>query len=195
MKNKSLLVFSTITSFVILLSGCSKSPNITSDQKYWLKSGQITISRALPSVSAPRSLNMLGFLPVLGSHAGIWLSIDTSAKKVELMDGNRLISASDIEDAQDIGHGSFQVLHMQKDALWYAPDQYFIKRNMSVPGQGDKARFRRGALGEYAIFLNKDTPIHSGPVYSEEIGGIRLKENDLSKIFYQLQIGSIIDVK
>lgn len=199
MNYKTLLNFSTravfSVAFCALVSACSKSPKLGSDEKVWLKSGQITISKAAPSVSAPRTLNMLGFLPVLGSHAGIWLSIDTQSKKVELMDGNRLISSSMVEEAQNISPGSFQVLHMQKDALWYAPDQYFMKRSLPIPSQGDKARFRRGALGEYAIFLNKDTPIHSGPVYTEEIGGIRLKEADLSKIFYQLQVGSIIDVK
>lgn len=199
MNYNRLLNFSTtalkVATVVTLLAACSKSPSLETSQKSWLKNGMITISKAAPAVSSPRSLNMLGFVPVLGSHQGVWLSIDTKSKKVELMDGNRLVSSSQLEEADQIPAGSFQVLHMQKDALWYASDGYFIRRNLPVPSQGDKQRFRRGALGEYAIFLNKDTPIHSGPVYTDEIGGIRMKESDLSKIFYQLQVGSIIDVK
>ncbi len=197
--NLSTVKFSVaIITVVVILTGlvaCSKSPTIESNQKNWLQSGQITLSKAAPQPSTPRSLNMLGFVPITGSHIGVWLSVDTRSKKIELMDGNRVLASSLIEDAEAISPGNYQILHMQKDALWYAPDSYFIKRNLAVPGQGDKQRFRRGALGEYAIFINKDTPIHSGPVNAEEIGGIRVKESDLSKIFYQLQIGSVIDVR
>lgn len=191
---ESLLVLVFAAGVVALIS-CSKNTDYRSEERRWLPSGQITISRKAPEVTSPRSLNMLGFLPVLGTHAGIWLSVDSSKKEISLMDGNRVLSSSSAEGTDRIEPGTYQVLHMQKDALWYAPDSYFRMRNLPVPSQGDKARFRRGALGEYAIFINKDTPIHSGPVADQEVGGIRLKEADLSKIYYQLQVGSIIDVK
>lgn len=196
-KNSKILgKFSTPLLAAIIFLGCSNSRPINDEEKRWLASGQITISRSAPEAASVGSMSMLGFLPVIGTHTGLWLSIDSKSKKVSLMEGSRIISTSEVDGmASGITPGSYQVLHMQKSALWYATDEYFTKRGLEVPSQGDKARFRRGAFGEYAIFLNKDTPIHSGPMFVDEIGGIRLSESDMSKIYYQLQVGSIIEVK
>lgn len=186
-----------VLSLSIFFSACSRGKGATAsnDERNYLASGQIVISRPAPEASAPRSLNMMGFVPVLGTHVGNWLSVNRADKNLSLMEGNRVISSSKIKGADSLTPGSFQVLHMQRNPLWYAPDSYFTNRHLVVPPQGDKDRFRRGALGEFAIFLNKETPIHSGPVWSEEIGGVKVEEADLSKIYYQLQVGSIIEVK
>ena len=190
----SRLLFYPAMAFILFVAACSKNPSAGNDEKSWLPSGQITISKQAPQVTAPNSLSMLGFLPVLGTHTGIWLSIESKNNNVKLMDGSRVIASGTAESIDDIPPGTYQVLHMQKDALWYAPDRYFQRRSLSIPSQGARDRFRRGALGEYAIFINKDIPIHSGPVSLDEITGIRLKTQDISKIYYQLQVGSIIEV-
>lgn len=187
--------FIIISAFCLGLAACSGGSKNTQENKAWLQSGQIVISKSAPEVSEPRSLNMLGFFPVAASHSGTWLSFNKTEKSISLMDGARVITTSKAQGGEDLTAGSYQVLHMQKNPLWYAPDSYFSTRSLDIPSQGDKARFRRGALGEYAVFINKETPIHSGPLWSSEIGGIRVSEDDLSKIYYQLQIGSIIEVK
>ncbi|MCO6431680.1 MAG: L,D-transpeptidase [Deltaproteobacteria bacterium] len=178
------------------MAGCGRShPAVTEPDKKWLPSGQIVLSRPVPEVSSPRSLNMLGFIPIIGSPSGIWLSINLSSSELTLMEGSRVITSSKLEGGEGLSPGSYQVLHMQRSPLWYATDRYFEQRSLPVPPQGDRARFRRGALGEYAIFINKDTPIHCGPVWSEEVGGIRIPEPEMAKIYNQLQVGSVIEVK
>ena len=86
-------------------------------------------------------------------------------------------------------------MHKQRNPLWYAPDSYFKARLLPLPAEGDRSRFRRGALGEFVLFVDKDTPIHSGPFGSEEIGGIRLEEDDISRLYYQLELGATIRVE
>ena len=179
-----------------LFTSCSNPKSSDQSQgKSWLPSGQILISRPVPPVSVPSSESMLGFIPVIGSHSGLWLSINLKTPEISLMEGSRVVTSTKFEGGSSLAAGSYQILHMQKSPLWYAPDSYFTARNLSIPPQGDRARFRRGALGEYAIFLNKDTPIHCGPVWSDDVGGIRISEGDMAKIYNQLQVGSIIEVK
>lgn len=68
-------------------------------------------------------------------------------------------------------------------------------RQLESPPQGDKQRYRRGALGDFAIFLNQDTPLHCGPIWLGEIGGLRLSEADLSRLYYQVETGSVVEIK
>ena len=137
----------------------------------------------------------LGFLPAIGAYAGHWLSIDTSAKKVVLMEGDRVVDAAAVENLGNVKAGTYQLLHKQRNPLWYAPDGYFSRRNLKVPPQGDRSRYRRGALGDFALFIDKDTPIHSSPVWADDVGGIRVAEGDLSRLYYRLDVGSFIEVK
>jgi hypothetical protein len=91
--------------------------------------------------------------------------------------------------------GSYAVALKQNDPLWYAPPTYFLRRGIQVPADGTKARFMRGALGSKAIFLDREIPIHSGPVWTEEIGGLRVSADDMARIFDAVTVGGRVDVR
>jgi hypothetical protein len=188
--------------FLLLVSAsiiaCTKYPSNQNTE--WQQNGQITLSRSMPAVTNTdaKNENMLGFVPVIASRTSNWLEISLKDKSLKLMNGTKELASSQLdlnETFSGIEPGNYQVLHMQKNPLWYAPDSYFTSRGLNLPPQGDKNRYRRGALGEYAIYIKKDTPIYSGPVLLDDIGGIRVEEKKLSSVYYQLQVGSLVEVK
>ncbi|RIL03500.1 MAG: hypothetical protein DCC75_12910 [Proteobacteria bacterium] len=128
------------------------------------------------------------------------LEIDTASKELRVLDGAQPIFSAKAEGFESISLKSLsgealQIIHKQRNPLWYAPDSYFAVRQLALPKAGDKERFRRGALGEFAMFLRKDLPIHSASVWSKEVGGLRLAEQDLSKIYYSLPANSQVVVR
>jgi lipoprotein-anchoring transpeptidase ErfK/SrfK len=66
---------------------------------------------------------------------------------------------------------------------------------MVVPEEGSRERFKRAALGSKTIFLNNHTPIHSGPVWMQEIGGIRLNAAEMQQIFSAISVGTRVEVR
>ncbi len=181
-----------------LLSGCAKSV-FTSPQasEEFTQDGSIVISRPLPHrYNASLPLTALGFVPTYQSAPGNWLLIDTAKKTISLMEGEKVSMTSPADfGLSSIKPGSYSLLHKQRNPLWYAPESYFVSRKLAVPPDGDRSRFRRGALGDFVLYLDKDTPIHSGALWSGDVGGVKLDDNALSKIFYVLQIGSPIQVQ
>jgi hypothetical protein len=111
------------------------------------------------------------------------------------MDGDSPVTVASGEGIDSLKPGQYQVLHKQRNALWYAPDQYFTERGLKVPPQGDKSRYLRGALGDFVVFINKDTPIYSGPIWTEEIGGVRLSDDEMSRLYYRMEVGVPIEVR
>ena len=97
--------------------------------------------------------------------------------------------------ASSMRAGRYSVSLKQTSPLWYAPSSYFTARSLKVPPEGSRERFKRGALGARAIFLNEQTPIHSGPVGMPEIGGLRISSQDMSRIFESVQVGTVVDVR
>lgn len=200
---------SLLLAFVVLLTGCSgvrfnnsASKLAQENRQGWLADGAITIARSAPLAQALEPSTMLGFLPgtvpALASpveRVGTWLSIDRAQRSISLHNGSTEVAKFDAEGVDKLKPGLFPIVLKQRSPLWYAPDSYFSARNLSIPARGDKSRFRRGALGDFVIFLDKSTPLHSGPIWVDEIGGLRLDENDLSRIYYQLDVGSLIEVK
>ena len=91
--------------------------------------------------------------------------------------------------------GRYTVALKQSNPLWYAPDSYFRQRSLRLPPEGSKDRFKRGALGSQALFLNEQTPIHSGPIGMSEIGGLRISPADMAKIFQSVQVGTVVEVR
>jgi hypothetical protein len=61
--------------------------------------------------------------------------------------------------------------------------------------EGSRERFKRAALGSRALYLNNQLPIHSGPVWLKDIGGIRLVEKDMLELFSFVTVGTRIDVR
>lgn len=171
------------------------SANLEEIRNNFVQDGLIVMSRRAPIAATAKNQTMLGFVPGRSSHEGYWLSINRQEKTVNLMQDDKVLKTTNGEGLASLQAGVFKLLHKQRAPLWYAPDSYFQDRALPVPAQGDKARFRRGALGDYAMFLDKSTPIHNGPIWSEEVGGVRVGETDLSKIYYTLDVGSVIEVK
>lgn len=186
--------FLLVVALFIGLSACARqaAPAPATD---WLSDGSIVISRPLPAAGALAMQPVLGFIPIYRSHTGTWLSIDTSARSMALMEGDKALFSASGQGIERVRPGSYQLLHKQTRPVWYAPDSYFTERALPVPSQADSVRFRRGALGDFAIFFNKDTPIHNAPVWSDDVGGIRMSDTDITRIYYTLDIGSEIEVR
>lgn len=199
-----------LLSFLTACSGMSSVDAPKSDsvrlqrgsQTAWIADGTITVARSAPSPQKISPTTMLGFLPgtipALAApveRIGTWISIDRSQKRLTLFDGSATVGSFSGEGFDTLPAGAFHLMLKQRNPLWYAPDSYFTARNLTVPAPGDRSRFRRGALGDFAIFLDKATAMHSGPVWSNDIGGLRMEENDLSRIYYQLDVGALIEVK
>lgn len=190
----------TVAVFTFILIGataCTKSPQQQNSDGVYLPSGSLLISKAIPEVSqSSASQSLLGFIPVIPSLdvKGSWISIDSSTKTVSLMNGDAVARTFSAQ-VGELPKGEFQLLHKQRAPLWYAPDSYFAARRLNVPAQGDRSRFRRGALGEYALFINKDTPIHSGPVWLDEIGGIRISDAEMMQLYPIFEIGDRVVIK
>ena len=181
-----------------ILSGCAKSRSvIPSSPDQFTQDGSVVISRPLPHrLNSLRSFAALGFVPTYQSAPGNWLLIDTVKRTISLMDGEKIAITSPAEfGAGSLKPGSYSLLHKQRNPLWYAPESYFISRRLPVPPDGDRSRFRRGALGDFVLYVDKDTPIHSGELWSGDVGGLKLDDNTLSRIFYLIQIGSPVQVQ
>ncbi len=188
---KKVLVSFLFLSFV----GCAaKRPALDIDASASKQNGLISITRLAPSVSnAPHS--MLGFIPVDSDRLGKWISIDASKGMITLMEGQEIVATAQAEGKMKLEPGRYSILHKQRSPLWYAGDSYFSKRGLSIPGPGEKIRYRRGALGDFALFIDKETSLHSSLVWTDEVGGLRISDEEIRKIYYSVDIGSLIEVK
>jgi len=45
------------------------------------------------------------------------------------------------------------------------------------------------------LYINQDTPIHSGVVWSEEVGGLRLGSDEMARLYDDLGVGAPIEVR
>jgi len=188
----------------------------------WLADGVVAISRPAPAPSSALALGaqtfagaadatnttpledggyaldsatLLGFMPLPPSQVALWLSIDTRAGKVSLMSGSTELAGIRGEGVSELKAGTYTVVHKQSDPRWYAPDSYFTRRGLPVPPEGDRARLRRGALGEHAVFLDKDTPLHTGPIWSREVGGVKVEPGAFREIYDRLDVGAKVEIK
>lgn len=189
---------------IFVLTACSQYSNIVlpngdsvSADSPWQSSGMVAISRNAPAPGSEGSHSTLSFIPAAlhGTPSGSWLSIDREHSAIQLMKGDQVVYKLKGDGFAELKGGLYKVKHKQRNPLWYAPDSYFQERNLQPPAEGDKSRFRRGALGDFVIFIDQETPIHAGPIWLPDIGGIRMDEADLSKIYYSLEVGSEIEVK
>lgn len=192
MCNKAVIVASLVT--LAVLSGCSSLSVRSAQGPVALESGSIVIARPLPAI-APQPTTMLGFMPSLENRLGAWVSINRDSGEIVLRENDKeLFSFVATEGLESLTPGVFTVVHKQRNPLWYAPDSYFSNRGLPLPAEGSKERFRRGALGEYALYLTPEVPIHSGPVWSEDVGGVRIDEETLSRLYYQLEVGVPVEI-
>jgi len=169
--------------------------------KRWLSSGSLVLSRPAPEVAQSGGTVALGFSPMSqvvtanGMHSGAWLLMDADKGEVVMMRGSAEEKRLRAEGLEGIKKGRYQVLHKQSNPAWHATDAYFTRRGLEVPAEGSPRRFLRGALGSHVIFLDKNTPLHSAPHYSEDVGGVRIDPAALESLFGELEVGSAIEVR
>lgn len=166
---------------------------------------QITSSTTGEAVSFESKRDPLEFAPLVGffplsiqfkpADNEVWMQIIKDQNQIEVYRGKDLIKTIVTEGSVALAPGEYPLQHKQRNPLWYAPDEYFSKRELRVPPRGDHFRYRRGALGNYAVYPTMDFVIHSGPFWSEEVGGLKVSEADLAAIFVMLNIGTPIIVK
>lgn len=154
-------------------------------QKSWLQDGSVMISRAIPSKELNSQENRsLGFVPLPAESASTQtLFINLQHKRISFTDFNGSKKDFSIEYSAPISSGLRTILLKQEKPLWYAADDYFTKRALTVPPSGSESRYLRGALGSKAIFLDDSVAIHSSRRVAEEVGGIVLSEEAMNQLY------------
>ncbi|MFN8388942.1 MAG: L,D-transpeptidase [Bdellovibrionota bacterium] len=211
MTNISTKIRNVICAVIVLsmFSACSQLGG--SD---YLESGTIIISHQVPEHSsgvasatpltgtpelAPVFAPLLGYFPpavtYLPADNETWLEIDHASHMLTLYKGKNVIKEMQGEGDVAIAPGDYYLQHKQKQPKWYAPNNYFAKRQLTIPAPDDSLRYRRGALGKFALFPTTTFPIHCAPIWTEDVGGLRVSATDLSSIYYMLPIGAPIVVK
>jgi hypothetical protein len=181
----------------VFASGCSLMPGATFTAGRWLPDGALGLSRPVPPARP---------VDARASLAPQMFEAETRAESPQLIVSRRDRSITAIrpgeapivikaDGAQYLREGSFSITSREVAPLWYAPTQYFRRRGMPVPAEGSRERYKRAALGSHALYLNNQLPIHSGPIWMEEIGGIRLPENDMAQLFSLATVGMRLDVR
>lgn len=192
---------------ISILSSCSLSKLKNKD---FAESGTIIISHQIPlkeSSLAISSLNaeeklfspLIGYFPptlsYLPAENETWLEINKQESKVSLYKGTVIIKEMKAEGLANLPTGDYFLQRKQKEPLWYAPDNYFTSRQIKVPSPDDKLRYRKGALGKFALFPTTSFPIHCAPLWSEDVGGLKVAPTDLASIYYMIQVGAPVVVK
>ena len=196
---------------LIALTGCSVHGSSSAGGERFASSGTVILSGQLtgsavspaPTVVADnqpvKMAPLVGFLPptigFIPADNETWLEVDRLTKSVILFKGKNKIKEMQGEGSVSIDAGEYFIQQKQKHPLWYATDDYFSRRHLSVPAKEDRLRYRRGAYGPFAIFPSTNFPIHSGPVWSSDVGGLRISKGDLSAIYYTLPVGAPVVVK
>jgi len=221
---RCLLAAAASLSASIILSACSAAggkflpSTIFSSGSKYLESGTVILSHQMPAKPSPlaklsRPISaeehedgtlhplapLVGYFPpavtYLPAENETWLEINRQNKVLTLYKGKGVIKEIHGEGDVSITPGDYYLQHKQKAPLWYAPNEYFAKRQLNVPPPSDRLRYRRGALGKFALFPTTTFPIHCAPIWTQEVGGIRVSANDLSSIYYMLPVGAPIVVK
>lgn len=216
----SILFFGFLS--LAVLSGCSSSSsapssfynpgssNVSSLGPAWLNSGALSFGGPVPE--APKSQEAVaansptlkdakgnvndysyGFAP--SSSAAKSLVLDLTNKVAKLIQAGKELASAQLLDWSGLQIGSYTIAHKQRNPLWYAPQHYFSARGLSIPAEGDKQRFLRGAFGDFALFVSPTEAIHTGPFSLDDVTGARIDEQDFAKIFYQVDVGDSIQVK
>lgn len=184
-----------------------------------LGNGSLSIVRSAPPVvsqsianakaAAPAASMLFGFAPlpaefvkaIVAPVVQPVLLIDTSSEQhklaladsstYQLTDWHNLPS----DHAVAIPPGTYRILHRERDPLWYANDDFFITRSLPIPPTYGAERFQAGAYGKFALFLSPTVAIHCGPETVNEVKGIRLPCDTLSRIFAAVRLQSLVVVR
>lgn len=196
---------------LVMNSGCSLSGRSSEDpQTHWLSQGSLSVSRPIPKsgtlsshLLAP-SEPILGFMPNKHSIDSVRLRIDTTAGTLSFISDGKTGTAIQAQHLDTLKPGRYRIMLKQRDPVWHATDAYFSRRNLPIPSEGSAERFRRGAMGTSAIFLEDHTPIFASPVEDSAINeqlaldglnGIRLSRSTLQDLFQKLNVGDAVEIR
>lgn len=190
---------------ISILSSCSLG---IFKNKDFVESGTIIISHQVPLKTAPVAFHsteeklfapLIGYFPptlsYLPAENETWLEINKANSKISLYKGTTIIKEMKAEGSSSLPTGDYFLQRKQKEPIWYAPDNYFTNRQLKLPSADDKLRYRKGALGKFALFPTTSFPIHCAPLWSEDVGGLKVTPLDLASIYYMIQVGAPIVVK
>ncbi len=189
----------------IVLSGCAMLGAPSHSDKAWLLDGSLVLSRPVPVPTKTLVSNTSQASQPSPDTAGAGVTVEQpgvpsiiisrEAKTLTAIRPGEAPLVLKTEGAQYLKEGSFSITQKQENPLWYAPRKYFTNRSMTVPEEGSRERFKRAALGSRTIFLNDQTPIHSGPVWMQEIGGLRVNPGEMSQIYSMISVGTRVEVR
>jgi hypothetical protein len=181
----------------LLGSGCTQlGGRSSSNSSGWLESGSLALSRPVPAELSTARARLGGKeAAALTTSDVAHLVVSRSSQTITALQPGSAPQVFRAEGAQHLPQGSFSVTIKEDKPLWYAPNEYFLKRSLPIPEQGSRSRFMRAALGQRALYLNDQTPIHSGPVWLREIGGLRIKSSDMAELYAAVSIGTRVEVR
>lgn len=194
-----------LLTLLLLLTGCATASFNPATAQSWLQDGTLALMRPVPkknlyaqNIPQNQQAEPMARMrppeeeqPMAPPH----LLVHSASHSITLaLPGSAPVTIK-AQGTYAMKPGNYKVALKQSDPLWYAPPTYFLRRGIQVPADGSKARFMRGALGSKAIFLDREIPIHAGPVWTEEIGGLRVSEEDMARIFDAVAIGGRVEVR
>ena len=179
-------------SIISVLAACTSKNPVGKNEfsANLIKDGSISISRPLPPVTELKLENVLSFMPLQIEKSWIQISIDK--KELNLMKGSKLVSSWDLENSAELNKGTFRVVLKEKNAPWYATDEYYINRGLSIPAQNYQERYLKAALGENSIFLDNGLTIYSSDIADPSIKGIRVNKEAAESLFSAAQAGDLL---
>jgi hypothetical protein len=161
----------------------------------WQQNGLIVLSRPAPAITQRDDITSLGFVPLESLERGTWLKINRLGQSVAVMQGIKELTQLPAAGFSSLEPGTYEVKLKQENPLWYAPDSYFKSRNQLVPTAGDRSRYRRGALGDRAIFLSASLALHNAVFGSPEVGGLQLSPSDMEILYGLIGPGTLVEIK
>lgn len=178
-----------------LLAGCSSFGGSSTSTGAWLESGSLALSRPVPLASRVKSgAPTIPQDPSVGAEIA-QIIISRTDKTITAIQPGSSPMVFKSEGAQYLTTGSFSVTLKEDKPLWYAPNSYFVNRSLEVPDQGSRSRFMRAALGRRALYLNDQTPIHCGPIWLQEIGGVRLRQSEMDQLYSMVNVGTRVEIR
>ncbi|HYO47076.1 MAG TPA: L,D-transpeptidase [Gemmatimonadota bacterium] len=91
--------------------------------------------------------------------------------------------------------GAFEIGRKKKDPVWYTPDWYYVERGQPIPVAYSDVRYRRGVLGDYALYLSDEIAIHGTENEStvgraSSHGCLRMRNTDIAVVFPLVEVGT-----
>lgn len=200
--------------------GCSSGlVSINSPKRAFIESGSIIISQGVPQRSHLNALAggetqelmtpLIGFFPPTTAYVPAlneaWLEVDIRESRVRLHVGSEIVEEVKADGTSLSIPGSYFLTQKANRPTWKASDEYFLNRGLSIPQGNEMIRYRKGALGKLALFSSTNKAeqvyasgsplIHSAPLWTSEVGGIRVPYQALASMFDSLPLGAPIIVK